>query len=179
MIYRLAIPPQLDAPVAPSGMTIHVVRHEADVDAHPAIADNLRGQNLEYLEGIRRGEAVGVFIVLADELAHWAFLMIGSRTSCLLGIGRDTALLGNAYTDPGFRGRGLQTLSLRQRLHECQRLGIEEVFTETEPENVPSRRAMERVGMSLVREVTLVVLLNRVVLRRSRQGSAAPRAGIC
>ncbi|TQE92754.1 MAG: GNAT family N-acetyltransferase, partial [Spiribacter salinus] len=133
----------------------------------------------EYMEGIRKGEVIGVFVLVDGVLAHWAFILRSSRTSCLLGVGRGEALLGNAYTNPQFRGRGLQTTSLRQRLQECRRLGITHVYTETVPDNWPSRRAMERVGMVFLRDVTLLVVVTRIVVRITNTGRKARLFGLC
>lgn len=178
VVYRTSVR-GVAAPQWPDGFVVYVVAGRDAVDSHPAIAANLQGRNVQYLKSVCQGEAIGVFVVAGDTLVHWAFVMKGSRTSCLLGLGRDAVLLGNAYTEPGFRGRGLQTLSMRQRLHECGRLGVETVYTETEPDNRYSRRAMESSGMTLVREVSLLVILNRLVFRRIHSGQASRICGIC
>lgn len=167
------------APGWPEGTTVVTVSEEVEAADIPTIQDNLRSRNIQYLEGIRDGDAVGVFVLEGDALIHWGFLMRGSRTSALLGEGRDEILLGNAFTHPAYRGRGLQTCSLRQRLYECQSLGYDRALAETEPDNWASRRAMERVGFTLVREVTLIVLLNRLVFRRTWAGRSVRTFGFC
>lgn len=81
VVYALDVK-DVDAPEWPETAQVHVVDSEQGLHAHPQIAANLQGRNVQYLEGIRRGEAVGVFVLVGNVLAHWVFLMFASRISC-------------------------------------------------------------------------------------------------
>lgn len=127
-----------------------------------------------YWDGVCRGEAACCLVLVGEMLAHWGFLMYRSRMLCLLGAPAGAVLLGNAYTVPAFRGRGLQTRSLRARRQLAADTGAAWVVVETAPDNTPSRRAIVRAGMPEVGELTVCVLLNHLVIR---WGVAARRGG--
>lgn len=127
-----------------------------------------------YRDGIHRGEAVGCFVLVGGTLAHWSFLMYRSRMLCLIGAPSDAVLLGNAYTIPSFRGRGLQTRSLKMRQHLATESGAAWLAVEAAPDNVASRRAIGRVGIPEVGELRVLVLVNHLVFR---WGTATRRGG--
>ncbi len=170
---------EIDEPVWDPETELHVISDAEGVTAHQAIAHNLETRNMEYLEGIRRGEVIGVFVLNGGTLVHWGFILMHTKTACLLGVDPGAPFVANAFTEPSFRGRGLQKRSLRQRLYECRNRGFPEVYTETHPDNVASWRAMERVGLSFLRDVTLIVLLTRFVVRMTHSGRPARTFGWC
>ncbi len=124
----------------------------------------------EYLDGIRSGNTRGLLLLLDDTPAHWAFVMRASRTSTLLGFERDALLLGNDFTLPAFRQRGLQTRSVRLRLQEAKRWGAAHAVAETAMENDFSARGLTRGGMRELGSVTVCVVLNHFVIRIGHQG---------
>jgi len=178
VVYRKNLT-DIDEPRWGAENELHVVSTAEQAATQSAIACNLETRNAEYLEGMRQGEVIGLFVLKDGILAHWAFILTHTRTACLLGVDPEVPFVANAYTDPSFRGRGLQQSSLRQRLYECRRRGFREVYTETHPANLPSRTAMERVGMSFVREVTLIIFMSRFVIRVSHSGARARLFGWC
>lgn len=119
----------------------------------------------DYLDGVRKGEVIACFVLVDGVLAHWSFLMKRSRTLCLLGVPPGAVLLGNDFTRPEFRGRGLQTRGVLARLQQAREAGCSLAVSETEPDNVFSRKAMRRAGMSEMGQIRLIVLANRLVLR--------------
>jgi hypothetical protein len=124
----------------------------------------------EYLDGIRSRNTRGLLLLLDDTPAHWAFVMRASRTSTLLGFERDALVLGNDFTVPAFRQRGLQTCSVRLRLQEAKRWGAVHAIAETAMDNDFSARGLTRGGMSELGSVTVCVVLNHFVIRIGRQG---------
>jgi RimJ/RimL family protein N-acetyltransferase len=75
-------------------------------------------------------------------------------------------------------GRGLATEAAREVLrYGFERLGLARIFGRTDPPNLPSRRVLERLGMTLVREHRIgeVEVVEYVIERRAFRG-AAPAA---
>lgn len=134
--------------------------------------DDLRRQNdhlqllppglEEYWDKIRSGNTRGLLLI--DQTpAHWAFVMRESRTLALLGFKHGVALLGNDFTVPGYRHRGLQTHSVRPSLQESRKWGAVYAIAETAVGNDFSTRALTRGGMRGLGSVTRHVMLNHFV----------------
>lgn len=126
--------------------------------------------NQAYIDDIRQGLAIGLVAYHQDTLAHFAFVMKGSPTLRMLGFNADTALLGNARTFRHFRGRGLQTQSIRARLIAAKHAGFASAVSETALDNHASQKALERAGLARLGTVRLVVALNRLILRHKSFG---------
>ena len=119
----------------------------------------------EYLEDIPRGKAVMLLILSGRTPVHYAYVLRGSRTVCLLGeVHEQTALLGNAFTWPAYRGRGLQAYSVFRRAAVAQQLGLERVVSETTPDNTASQHGLLKGGFSKDGEIAVLVLFNRLAL---------------
>ena len=154
-----------------------VARHEGDLGklgGEPASEETG-----EYIEGIRKGDVIGVFVLADGRIAHRAFLMRRSRTLDILGAPDGAVLLGHAYTVPRFRGRGYQKLSIAARMNEAWELGAESVISETAPDNVPSMRALESAGLNRSGTLSVLVVANRLVFRRSTGAWKPAPVGWC
>ncbi len=77
--------------------------------------------------------------------------IVAAATSWVHGAG---ALLGNANTLEGYRGRGYQQALLAARIDDAAQLGLKWVVTDVEPGTTSERNA-ERVGMRLCTVVTV------------------------
>jgi RimJ/RimL family protein N-acetyltransferase len=135
--------------------------------------------SLEYIDGIGKGDVVGVFLLENEKVVHRSFLMRHSRTLEILGAPHGSMLLGNAYTQPGFRGRGYHKRSIQARIEVAWRLGAETVVSEAHPDNLASMRALESSGLRRVGSVTVVVVGNRLVFRMIDGDWYAHRVGWC
>lgn len=154
--------------------TVLIVRTAAELESLEQRVGALPAELRPYRDGVARGEAAGCLVLVGETLAHWSFLMYRSRMLCLLGAPEGAVLLGNAYTVPAFRGRGLQTRSLRARRRLAADSSAAWVVVETAPENTASRRALVRAGIAEMGELTVLVLLNHLAVR---WGAAARREG--
>lgn len=166
-VYRLPRPTDaasLAIPEPPPGFRVTVARNGNELEALGDLPD--RPELGEYLEGIRQGDVVGVFVWAGNELAHHAFLMIRSPMLSILGAPDGAMLLGNAFTRPSFRGRGLQKFSIRLRTVVAWELGAKLVVSETAPDNSHSSAGLKGAGVSPAAKVALAVLGNRLILRR-------------
>lgn len=125
-------------------------------------------ENADYLDDVRKDCVVGVVFVKAARIVHHAFVFKRNRTARLLGLPPTAALIGHAFTDPHYRGRGCQGRSLEVRTWVAAQAGFDRVIAETSLDNVASQRGMEKGGMRLMGRIDLIVLLNCVVLRWRR-----------
>lgn len=132
----------------------------------------------DYLVDIRRGRAIGLFGHTDGRLVHYAFILIQNKTAAILGIGAERALIGNAFTVPDCRGRGLQGRSVALRAAIARELGFSGVAAETHPTNLASQRGLLRGGMAHFGRMELIVLLNCIVLRWRRPAGFA-LLGLC
>jgi RimJ/RimL family protein N-acetyltransferase len=157
----------------------NIIVAEGDSDLERAGIERGDAEIMEYIEGIRRGDVAGVFLLEDGTVAHRAFLMRHSRTLEILGAKHGSMLLGNAYTQPGFRGRGYHKRSIQARIELAWRLGAEAVVSEAHPDNLASMRALESSGLRRAGRVTVVVVGNRLVFRMIDGDWDARRFGWC
>ncbi|MEO6924808.1 MAG: GNAT family protein [Bryocella sp.] len=141
----------------------------------------------EYVDAIRVGQAIGLFVFADGQLAHWSFLLKQTRTLCYLGFcGRNAALLAAMFTVPSFRGQGLQTRAVVHLTNLAHRSGNKTVVAETSPDNEASARAMKSGGMQSNGTLHFAVICNYLVVRWKQStphrfsigfcGSASPRS---
>lgn len=128
----------------------------------------LNAENAAYLEDVRQGKAFGLALVAGDDVLHYAFVFVHNKTACLLGLPRGCALIGNAFTVPGHRGKGLQGCSARCRARIARSAGFDSVASETSPDNRASQRGLEKAGLKPAGRVDLLILLNCIVIRYRR-----------
>jgi RimJ/RimL family protein N-acetyltransferase len=136
-------------------------------------------ENAEYLRAIVDGEAEGLAVVRDGKLVHYGFLMHRNKTARLLGFGYGTALLGNAFTVPEYRGRGCQARSVAARIKMAQKAGLRSVISETSYDNAASQRNLAKAGMELLGRMDLLVVLNMLVIRYKRPRNSVPLLGFC
>ena len=114
----------------------------------------------------------------AGRLLHYSWLIERQGRTLLNEVGQeldlppDSAMLYDDYTDPGARGRGLQTESMRARLRDAARApGTKAIFITVLADNGPSRHVIEKVGFEYQGSLFEEVRWGRV--RRWRTGFEA------
>lgn len=125
----------------------------------------LNTDNKQYIDAIAAGEAIGVVISHLGEPVHYGFLYLKNRTHRLLGLPKDGALMGNAFTVESYRGKGCQARSVGIRAQLASDAGFERVYAETGLDNDASKRGLSKAGMEYVGRIRIVVLLRCMVLR--------------
>lgn len=167
-------------PLAGPGEQLCVLRQGnlADNAAVCAALVALNPSNAEYIADIRRGWIIGFVIVRGGTVVHASYLFLKNKTACILGLRPDTALMGNAFTVPAYRGQGCQPRSVAARAALAREAGFERVAAETSPDNVASQRGLQKAGMRLTGRLDLVVLLNVLVIRWRRPPGVA-LLGLC
>lgn len=165
-------------PEAQEGEHYHVLRAGSLADQKALVGALVAASadNVAYLDDVKRGRVVALLITCDGELAHYSYLFLRNKTACLLGLGRGTALVGNAWTAPHFRGRGLQARAVLARAALAGEHGFERIAAETAPGNLASQRGMSKGGMKLLGRMDLVVVLNVLVLRLRRPKGFKPAA---
>jgi GNAT superfamily N-acetyltransferase len=103
-------------------------------------------------------------------LLHFAWVQLNPDVMRVTEVGADfmpppgTAFCYGSYTEPSARGRGLHRESLRQRVRDAFRMGLDHVISGVAETNGPSRHNHEVLGFALDRR-----LVRRRLLGRSRQ----------
>jgi RimJ/RimL family protein N-acetyltransferase len=102
-------------------------------------------------ERFARGEVL--FSILVDHtLAHYGWLIFPARSIVIPEVDQiyqlpaGAAYLYDFYTHPAFRNRGMYQASLRQILAHLQSQGCSAAYIGVAPSNVPSCRAIEKLG---------------------------------
>lgn len=150
----------------------HAVHSRRFAGAFAAVA---RQGGEEYLAAVARGEAALVLILCDEAPAHYAFLLRESRTVAVLGEEPGAvALIGNAYTWPAHRGRGLHPYGVYRRGRLARRLGYAGAASETARGNVASQRGLTKGGFRWAGTVWVAVLANRLALGWSSARSFPP-----
>jgi GNAT superfamily N-acetyltransferase len=65
-----------------------------------------------------------------------------------------SAYLGDAYTDPEYRGRGCHRALLEARIADARSLGLKNVFTDVVADTISARNC-DRVGLKPIASLTL------------------------
>ncbi|WP_157976440.1 GNAT family N-acetyltransferase [Parahaliea mediterranea] len=170
----------LAPPSPPDGELITLVDRDSAA-AYPDLLSalvNINTQNRDYLREIHRGRMACALITVDGKLAHYGFLYLKNRSALLLGLPVKTALAGNAFTVPAFRGRGCQGRSLLKRACYANKLGFDQVVAETSVDNIASGKGLRKAGMVFLGRMDYLVLL-RVLVIRWRRPPGFPLFSIC
>jgi hypothetical protein len=128
------------------------------------------GDAAEHLEGIRQGDRLFV-VAYQREFQHCGYILFETRQTRILGEEGNPPLIASCATVPAARGRGLYRRALNAELCYLRDLGYGRAVIETDPENIGSRKGIEGAGFRLIRETSVWILLNWMVLQRSLEGS--------
>lgn len=162
------------------GMDFTVISARS-IDQQRALADTLvqlNPDNRPYLEDIEKDRIAGLVISEYGKPVHYGFVFKSNKTACLLGLPAGAALIGNSFTLPAYRGRGLQARSVRARAKIAQGNGFTAIAAETSPDNHASQRGLVKSGMALQGRIDLVVVLSCFVIRW-RRPAGIPLLGFC
>lgn len=132
----------------------------------------------DYLRDVRKGRIVALVISVDGRVAHYSYVFLRNKSACILGLGRDTALIGNDFTMPEHRGKGFQSRSVGLRAAIAKARGFSFVAAETSPRNLASQRGLQKGGMKFVGRLELAVVLNCLVIRW-RRPAGVPFFGFC
>lgn len=66
--------------------------------------------------------------------------------------GKKVCELGGALVLPAYRNRGIMTALLKKQVELAKEKGFEVVISMAHPENIASNRALQKVGLKLVKE---------------------------
>ncbi len=169
VLFRLDLPTPAGAPAPPGVASIEInARNFAELEDLRSGLVAINAENVDYLDDVRRGAAVGLALLDEDRIVHYAFVFLRNKTACLLGLAARSALIGNAFTLPSHRGRGLQAHSVHCRARIAHAAGYRSIVCETSPDNLASQRGLEKAGMQRIGRMELLVLVNCAVVRWRR-----------
>lgn len=105
------------------------------------------------------------------DLAHWGWMSTFETRHRLASLGRDlvvdqpSVFLADFHTEAAHRRNGLYDETIRAMLADAAAGGARYAFIATREGNVPSRRAIERVGFEPYRLFTRVLILGHRFVR--------------
>ena len=159
----------------------YLILDASNLDEFSAVVEELRRLSSEaedYISDVRDGKIVALVIMQGGEIVHYSYVFLKNRSACILGLSRDTALIGNAYTIPSYRRNGCQARSVVLRAAIARDRGFSFVAAETSLHNIASQRGLTKGGMTFVGRLDLAVVLSFVVIRW-RRPLGSTMLGIC
>lgn len=138
----------------------------------------LNPDNAPYIADIEKDKIVGLVVLEGGQVVHCGFVFKSNKTAAFLGLPPSTALIGNAFTVPCYRGQGLQVKSVCARAEIARRQGFAAIAAETHPENRASQRGLIKSGLKLQGRFELLIVLSCLVIRW-RRPAGVPLLGFC
>lgn len=139
---------------------------------------SVSSDSAEYIADIRRRRVVGFVIEFDSDVVHYGYVFLRNKTACILGLDNKTALIGNAFTVPAYRGKSAQPRSVVARASFARDAGYERILAETSPDNLASQRGMIKGGMRQLGRMDLIVVFTMLVFRW-RRPMGFPAIGFC
>lgn len=127
------------------------------------------GDNAEYRPGIKTGDIAFAHTEPGGQLVTYAFVLYRTFYKRLLAIPGSAPLIGNCFTVPAMRGRGLYPAMLRTVCRHLARMGHDRVFISCAPDNRASIRGIERAGFRRIKDISNLVVLSKVVITRTEK----------
>jgi RimJ/RimL family protein N-acetyltransferase len=154
------------------GSVVVVERRNLHSEATAAVERQiLQGENLEYLAGLEGDDLMFAHLDERGQVETYAFALFDTQYKRVLQVPVSTPLIGNCYTQPALRGRGLYPRMLRTACLCLARRGFGSAVISCSPDNIPSIKGIERAGFRRLRHSTTWILLSRIVLARRTQVS--------
>ena len=159
--------PREPTPWAPGERVLEIGPDNIDTVMTPELVEFMGGEGVrKSLEGVRRGNRV-VLVVDAEGYAGYGHLVINSREYVrALGEREAVPYVGNFFTAPRARRRGLFEKINNECFIALQRLGYRRVVAEARPTNAGSVKGSERVGMNIARHLTGWIVFEQVLIQR-------------
>jgi hypothetical protein len=159
--------PREPTPWAPGERAVEIGPDNIDTVMTPELIEFMGGERVrKSLDGVRRGNRV-VLVVDAEGYAGYGHLVINSKEYVrALGEREAVPYVGNFFTAPRARRRGLFEKINNECFIVLQRLGYRRVVAEARPTNAGSVKGSERVGMNIARHLTGWIVFEHVLIQR-------------
>lgn len=131
----------------------------ADIERQVFVNDNV-----DYRAGLTQDDMLFAAVAGDGRVLSYGFVLFRSFYKRVLREPIDVPMIGNCFTEPEARGRGLYPALLRAMCDELARRGHRRVIISCAPDNVASRRGIERAGFRAVHHLVSVVLLSRLIV---------------
>jgi GNAT superfamily N-acetyltransferase len=152
---------------APGERALEIGPENLDAVMTPTLLAFLGGDRMrQSLEDIRRGNRLLV-VVDDDGYAAYGHIVVNSAGYMrVLGEREPVPHLGNFFTAPRARRRGLFKGVLNESQRVLQRLGYGRALLETRPTNAGSMKGSERMGMRITRHLRGWIVFDSLVIQR-------------
>jgi GNAT superfamily N-acetyltransferase len=154
---------------APAGLhpLVRIGRENAGGASVAAIERQvLAGENTEYAAGLLKDDLLFAHPDADGRVLTYAFVLFTTQYKRVLQEPCEVPMIGNCYTVPSARGRGLYGRMLAAVTADLAANGYRRVIISCQPDNVASMRGIERAGFKRVRHITSFIALSRLVLWR-------------
>lgn len=149
-------------PLEPAAPLVLVWRHNLGSAATAqAEAGVLTAENHAYREALQGDDQLLAAVDAQGLVTSYGFVLFDSFYKRILAERRDTPMIGNCFTLPAWRGRGLYP---RLLVATCQHLvaqGHSRAIITCAPDNLASVRGIERAGFRRIRTVRSLVVFTR------------------
>lgn len=136
-------------------------------DVNVAVSRHAAGQPTGF-DWLDRRLSRGVcYLVTIDRVpAHWSWLLAGVRLPGQCGFDRSAPVIGDCFTPPQFRGRGLYPQVLRYIARDVALHGdARRVYVLVDPQNRESIRGIEKAGYRRLARLRGTRLLGQLISR--------------
>jgi GNAT superfamily N-acetyltransferase len=173
VVYELDLtPPREPVSWAPEERVIEIGPENIDAVMTPELLEFLGGESVrKSLDGVRQGNRL---IVVRDDEGYAAYghvVVNGTEYLRTLGEPEATPYLGNFFTVPRARRRGLLQKAGNECILMLQRRGYRRMLAEARPTNTGSVKGMENQGMRRIRHLMGWIIFERVVIQHDVQNA--------
>lgn len=130
------------------------------------IKSTIRGENLEYLEGLKRKDCM-VAIATGDKVVHTSFVQFETSYKKMLAETNTTPLIGNCWTSQEHRGKGLYPYAIAFCCREMAKRGHRRIIISCAPKNFSSVAGIKKAGFKKIKIVTNISILTKIYLQKS------------
>lgn len=165
-------------PLEPAAPVLLVWRHNlGSLATAQAEAGVLTAENHAYREALQGDDQLLAVLDAQGQVTSYGFVLFDSFYKRILAEHRDTPMIGNCFTLPAWRGRGLYP---RLLVATCQHLAAQghgRAIITCAPDNLASVRGIEKAGFQRIRTVHSLVILTRwIAWQRDVPASAAAQS---
>ncbi|MGH6689676.1 MAG: GNAT family N-acetyltransferase [Gammaproteobacteria bacterium] len=126
----------------------------------------LAGENEAYGAGLLRNDLLFAHLDDDGRVLTYAFVLFTTEYKRVLQEPSEVPMIGNCYTVPDARGRGLYARMLVTVSDDLAVDGHRRAIISCQPDNVASMRGIERAGFKRARHITSFIALSKLVLWR-------------
>lgn len=164
-LYEIRLPKERSSAIQLPAKVVVISREnigsERTADVERAV---LTETNLAYREALKGRDILFAAVDNGRKVVTYGFVLFESFYKRVLGEDADVPMIGNCFTIPEMRGRGLYPGLLAVICDHLADSGYKRAIISCSPDNLASRRGIERAGFLRLRTLRSVVLFSRWIV---------------